>query len=328
MNFATGKFEVKDVPVPTPGPGEVRVRVRSAGVCLSDVHLIDGTLNPTHRDGDEVTLGHEVAGEVESLGAGVSEPAVGTRVIVGAGKEVEGVPLTMGVDYNGGWAEYLVAPAGGLLPIPDGITDDEAAIIPDAVSTPWGAISMTGQIRPGEAVGVWGVGGLGVHGVQLLRFAGAAPIVAVDPSPAARERALRNGADYAFDPADPDLEQNIAAATAGHGLNAAIDLAGVNSARDQALQTLGFGGRLVLVGISGGSYTISNDGQFQYERKQVLGHYGSEGHHLAELVRLTSLGRIDLSGSISGNYALADAAKAVEQLTAKEGDPIRLILNP
>jgi D-arabinose 1-dehydrogenase-like Zn-dependent alcohol dehydrogenase len=328
MNFATQTFAVTEVPVPEPGPGEVRIKVRAAGVCLSDVHLIDGTLRPLLLPGDEVTLGHEVAGEVELHGPGVDGPALGTRVIVGAGKHVGNVVWTLGVDYDGGWAEYLIAAADSLVLIPDDLPFEQAAIIPDAVSTPWGAIEWTGKIRPGEAVGVWGVGGLGVHGIQLLRFIGAAPIIAADPIEAARERALSFGADLALDPADPEFGQKVAVATANQGLAVAIDFAGVAPVREQALACLGLGGRLVVVGISGKELTLGRDAVFQYTRRQVLGHYGYEERHVAELVRLTELGRLDFSRSVTGTLPLADAAQAVARLESKEGNPIRLVLIP
>ncbi|MFC7472327.1 zinc-binding dehydrogenase [Actinomadura keratinilytica] len=97
------------------------------------------------------------------------------------------------------------------------------------MSTPWAAITGTGDVRPGEAVGVWGVGGLGAHGVQLLRAIGAYPVVAVDPAPAARERALAFGADASFDAADPELRAKVLALAGGTGLAAAFDFAGVPS---------------------------------------------------------------------------------------------------
>lgn len=328
MNFADKEFRVTEVPVPVPGPGEVRVRVKAAGICLSDVHLIQGLLTPPLLQGDEVTLGHEVAGEVESLGEGVDGVEIGARVIVGAGKHVGEQVWTMGVDYDGGWAEYVVAPAEVLVPIPDDMPFDQAAIIPDAVSTPWAAIEWTGKVKQGESVGVWGIGGLGAHGIQLLRFAGAAPIVAVDPVEAARERALEFGADIALDPADPDFAAKVGAATGGLGFDVAIDFAGVAPVRKQALDSLSVGGRLVLVGISGGPMSVGDDMTFQYTRRQVLGHYGSEARHVVDLVRFARLGRLDFARSISGTMPLSDAAKGVEQLENKVGNPIRLVLHP
>ncbi|SFT62389.1 Alcohol dehydrogenase GroES-like domain-containing protein [Geodermatophilus amargosae] len=90
LNVRTKQFEVKEVPRPTPGPGQVLVEVRAAGICLSDVHLIDGQLNPLFLQGDEVTLGHEVAGVVAELGEGVTGAQAGARVTLQAGEEVDG----------------------------------------------------------------------------------------------------------------------------------------------------------------------------------------------------------------------------------------------
>jgi D-arabinose 1-dehydrogenase-like Zn-dependent alcohol dehydrogenase len=328
MNFATTTFAVTEVAIPSPGPGEVRVRVRAAGVCLSDVHLVQGLLKPHLLAGDEVTLGHEVAGEVDSTGPGVTGVSPGHRVIVGAVRLVGEMVRTMGVDYDGGWAEYVVAPADLLVPIPDSLPFEQAAIIPDAVSTPWAAIESTARVVAGESVAVWGVGGLGAHAVQLLRFGGAAPIIAVDPQRRARERALEFGADVALDPADPDFATKVLDATEGVGIAVGLDFAGVAQVRSQAVKSLAPGGRLVLVGISGGPLTIGNDTMFAYRRAQILGHYGSDHRHVAQLVGLIGLGRIDLSRSITGAYALADAARAVEALESKQENPIRLILVP
>lgn len=185
-------FAVEEVAIPVPGPGEVLVEVRGAGVCLSDVHLIDGSLTP-HFPVDEVvrsravTLGHEVAGVVHTLGPDLmGDWAPGMRVALQAGQACGQcddcmrrsscrMPLTRGVDYDGGWAEFAIAREDTLAPIPDHMPFDEAAIIPDAVSTPYAAIVETGAVRPAQAVGIWGAGGLGAHGIRLARLAGATP---------------------------------------------------------------------------------------------------------------------------------------------------------
>jgi D-arabinose 1-dehydrogenase-like Zn-dependent alcohol dehydrogenase len=179
----TRDFAVEEVPKPSPGPGEVLVRVAAAGICLSDVHLVEGQLSPLFLTGDAVTLGHEVAGTVAELGDGVTGATVGQRVLLQAGEEKDGWVHTRGVDYDGGWAEYALATVGTLVPVPDGMPLEQACIVPDAVSTPWASIVRTAGVRAGQPVGVWGIGGLGAHAVQLLRLAGAAPIVAVDPVP-------------------------------------------------------------------------------------------------------------------------------------------------
>ncbi|MFJ6620835.1 zinc-binding dehydrogenase [Kitasatospora sp. NPDC091335] len=328
LDVAKGAFAVEEVPVPAPGPGEVLIRVEAAGVCLSDVHLIQGMLKPLHLKGDKVTLGHEVAGTVHTLGEGVTTAAVGDRVLLQAGESRDGVVYTRGVDYDGGWAEYALATATTLVPIPDELPFEQACFIPDAVSTPWAAITATGAVRPAEAVGVWGVGGLGAHGVQLLRAIGAFPIVAVDPLPAARERALAFGADAALDPADPGFAGLLREATGGRPLSVAFDFAGVAPVREQAMATLGEHGRLVLVGLTDKPLTVTNGTLVSYLRQQIRGHYGSEGQDVVDLVNLVRGGRLDFSRSVSGTFPLAEAARAVEALERKEGNPIRLVLKP
>lgn len=342
LEISIRRFTVRDVPVPEPGPGQVRIRVRAAGVCLSDVHLIDGSLTPPFLDGDEVTLGHEVAGELDVLGPDVPAPwRVGQRVVLQAGEHcgrcANCVRLrqpcvavrTRGVDYDGGWAEYALASAHTLVAIPDELPFEQAAIVPDAVSTPWGAVATPGKAAaPGKPAGVWGVGGLGAHAVQLLRLVGAAPIVAVDPLPAARERALEFGADAGLDPAAPDLRDQVLALTGGAGLDVAYDLAGVGAVREQAVRCLGTGGRLVLVGLTPEPLTIGDSIGLSFRGKQIIGSYGSGPGAVEQLIELVRFGRLDLSRSISATMPLAQAPDAVARLAGKTGNPIRIILRP
>ncbi|KMS65977.1 zinc-binding dehydrogenase, partial [Streptomyces leeuwenhoekii] len=263
------------------------------------------------------------------VGEGVTAWTAGRRVVLHAGEVRDGVTYTRGVDYDGGWAEYALCAADALTLLPDAIPFDQGAIIPDAVSTPWGAITETAAVRPAEAVGVWGVGGLGVHAVQLLRAVGACPVVAVDPSPVARERALAAGADLALDSADPGLREAVGAVTGGAGLAAAFDFAGVPAVREQAVSVLAPKGRLVLVGLTDKPLTVTDGTRFSYLQQRILGHYGSDMPvALPQLLRLIQGGRLDFSGSISGVLPLAEAAEAVARLEKKEGNPIRLVLRP
>ncbi|MFD4198360.1 zinc-binding dehydrogenase [Amycolatopsis thermoflava] len=341
LEISSRKFDVREVPVPEPGPGQVRIKVRAAGVCLSDVHLIDGTLTPLFLETPEVTLGHEVAGEIDAIGPDVPDWwREGQRVALEAGERCAQCPncvrfrdpclqvRTRGVDYDGGWAEYALATQHTLIPIPDDLPFVQAAIVPDAVSTPWGAVTGTGQAQPARPAGVWGAGGLGAHAVQLLRLIGAAPIVAVDPLEAARERALEFGADLALDPGDPTLREQILALTGGSGLDVAFDMAGVPPVREQAVSCLGLGGRLVLVGLTPKPLTVTDGIGFSYRGQRLLGHYGSQPGAVEQLIELARYHRLEWSRSISGTYPLADAATAVEHLERKEGNPIRLVLVP
>ena len=322
ITISTRKFAVTEVPTPNAGPGQVRIKVGAAGVCLSDVHLLDSTLSPGYLKGDEVTLGHEVAGTIDQLGEGVHTYQVGDRVLVIAGERNEKNQITtLGFDYDGGYAEYVVTKAALIVKIPDDLPFEEAAIIPDAVSTPWAAISSTAKMQPGESAAVFGVGGLGIHAVQLLKMLGCSKVIAIDPRPDARAKALEIGADFAFDPSDEELKKH-------RGLNAAFDFAGVTPVRKQALSLLGEQGRLVIVGIANEPITIPNDMAFTYMRTQILGHYGSEPVHTKELVEFVRAGKLNLKGSISEVLPLDQAALALEKLEKKIGNPIRIVLKP
>lgn len=322
INVTTRDFEVKEIPTPTPSDDEVRIKVGAAGVCLSDVHFLDGTLSPGYLKGDEVTLGHEVAGTIDALGPSVQGFNVGDRVLVIAGERNENNQITtLGFDYDGGYAEYVITKPSLLVKIPDELPFEQAAIIPDAVSTPWAAISSTAQMKAGETAAVFGVGGLGIHAVQLLKVIGCSKVIAIDPRAEAREKALEIGADFAFDPSDEELKKH-------RGINAAFDFAGVTPVRKQALSLLGEQGRLIIVGIANEPITIPNDMAFTYMRTQILGHYGSEAHHTKELVEFAKQGKLNLSKSVSEVMPLDQAASALEKLEKKIGNPIRIVLKP
>lgn len=338
FDAATRRLEVTDVPIPVPLPHEVLVRVEACGICLSDVHLLDGSL-PTNLP--VVTPGHEVAGTVEQAGDLVTGWSPGDRVVVAAGRScgscvpcTRGLPADctafeiMGFGYDGGWAQYLVAPAAALTLVPRGVPIEQAAVLADAVSTPYAALTDRAGVRPGEAVGLWGIGGLGVHAVQVARLLGAAPIIAVDPLPRARERALRVGADAALDPTSQDVVAEIARRTGGRMLDVAVDLVGANAVLRQAVQSLGRRGRAVMVGLSMDPMELGPGVVLGVMSQSVLGHLGYDKRHLDELVRLVELGRLDVSGSVSDLLSLDDVARGVERLTTKQGDPIRLVIQP
>src|SRR5690349_1704575 len=100
LNVSTRSFAVEEVDEPHAGPGQVRIAVRAAGVCLSDVHLIQGMLKPAYLPGDSVTLGHETAGVIDEVGEGVTGLTVGERVLLQAGEIAGGAVLTRGVDFD------------------------------------------------------------------------------------------------------------------------------------------------------------------------------------------------------------------------------------
>lgn len=337
---ATREWAIEDVPVPEPGPGEVLIEVAFCGICHSDLSLIAGVFDGPEIP-DVVTQGHEASGTIAALGPGVSGWAVGDRVIPAAGRpdgtcescrrgdfaHCRGIRL-MAFAYDGGWAEYTVANAMGLTRVPDAVPLDQAALLADAVSTPFGAVVHTGQVRIGEAVGVWGVGGVGTHVVQLARLVGAHPIIAFDIDEAVRRRALDSGADLAFDSRDPEVAQHVADATRGHLLDVAFDAVGVPATFGQALDLLGPGGRLVAVGMSAQEVSLGTTTAFALSRKQVLGHLGYQNADIGVLADLVAAGRLDLGRSISGVVPLEELGAGIRRLHEREGNPIRILVRP
>ena len=329
VQISKRRFRVVDVPIPTPGPSQVLIKVKAAGVCLSDVHLLTGIITPGYLLGDEVTMGHEVSGVIEEIGEAVNGWSLGDRVVVCAGmRDDQGRVTTLGFDYDGGFAEYVVTDSTTLIAIPDNLPFEQACIIPDAVSTPWAAITQTARVNAGERTAIFGIGGLGIHAVQLLRIIGASLIVAIDPLVDARSRAIAQGADLALDPFDPEFSAEIKKVLAEGGIDAVFDFAGVASARTQGLRLLADGGRLVIVGLANESIVIPNDIAFAYNRSQLLGHYGSDPIHTQELVDLVGEGRLDLSTSISEIMSLEDVPEALKRLEGKINNPIRIVIKP
>ena len=332
------QLEVVDLPVPEPRPHEVLVRVQACGVCLSDVHLIDGSLpGPL----PVVTPGHEPAGVIEAVGGQVPFWQPGQRVVMAAGRPclacegcaVGGIsdcraPEIMGFNYDGAWAEYVAVPYAALTPVPDGVPIEQAAILADAVSTPYAAIVERANVRPGESVGIWGIGGLGFHAVKVARLVGAAPIVALDPSFGRTPRhvdldEMRRADDLYF-----DAVAQVRAASRGRGLDVALDVVGSSRVLQQAEQCLGGRGRLVMVGISWEPTTLGPGVLFSLQSQSLLGHLGYRKEHLDQLVRLVDAGRLDVSDAVSEVLPLEDIVDAVDRLATKRGDPIRLVVRP
>ena len=334
----TKSVVIEDVPIPEPGPGEVLVKVAFCGICHSDLSLITGNF-PAQLP--VVTQGHEASGTIAALGPGVNGWSEGDPVVVPAGRPCLDCPncrrgefsnclriRLMAFAYDGAWAEYTVAQAAGLTRVPDNVPLEQAAILADAVATPFGAVVRTGKVAVGESVGVWGVGGVGTHIVQLARLVGAAPIVAVDINPVVRDRALELGADHALDSRDPELKDKLHAITRGRNLDVAFDAVGLKSTFEQALDCLTVGGRLVAVGMSAESPTVGPTSMFGLSKKQVLGHLGYQNVDIETLARLVSLGRLDLSRSISRVIPLEDVRDGIAALEHAEGNPIRILLQP
>lgn len=334
----TREVKLEEIPIPEPGPGQVRIKVAYCGICHSDLSLIDGNF-PARLP--VVTQGHEVSGFIDRLGPGVLGWNEGDAVIPSAGRAclkcrncrrgnfADCMQLElMAFAFDGGWAEYVVVNAVGLTKVPKGVPMDQAAILADAVSTPFAAVVRTAQVHLGNAVGVWGLGGVGTHIVQLSKLAGAVPIIAIDINDAALERATRLGADFAFRSDDPDLGKKIEEATGGRMIDVAFDAVGITPTAQQAVKYLDVNGKMVTVGMSSQDLQVGDFLSFALRRKHVMGHLGYKVQDIAMLAELVSYGRLDLKESISAVVPLSDIHRGIEMLEKREGNPIRILVKP
>ena len=333
---APHKLSVDNVPVPSFGPNDVLVKIKAAGVCHSDLHIVNGMMIPPK---SPVAMGHEGAGIVEKVGERVTNVKPGDPValyymsICGqcyycmTGKEnICDQLLNLGLEMEGTWAEYLVMPSPSVIPLPSGIPFDQAALAGCAVVTPFHAMTV-GEVRPGDTVAVYGAGGVGIHGVQLARFFGASQVIAVDINPRKLDAAKGVGATDLVNAKAEDPVEAIKRLTGGRGVDAAFEFIGLRLTQEQIVRSVKKGGRAVMVGISGVKFEIdAND--FLFKGAQLRTTQNHTRDHLIRVLNLISQGRINIAGSISQKYPLAEANKALEALDKQTDNPIRIVLYP
>ena len=257
---------IEEVPRPTPGPGQVVIRVEGAGFCHSDLHIISGDIQVLPRM--PLTLGHENAGTVASLGTGVRAVKEGDRVAVYGGwgdgfcdycvaGEENLCPTMQWVglsDHEGGYAEYLLVPHERYLVKLNTLEPKVAAPLTDAALTPYRAITRTlPSVPPDYPVLVIGCGALGQFGVKLLRLLSGADIIAVDLDDGKLKSARDFGATHTINARDPEAPQKILEMSRGIGVSAAFDFVGADSTLALAIASTRPAGRVVQVGLAGGT---------------------------------------------------------------------------
>ncbi len=328
---------IDTLPRPVPGPGEVLVAVHACGLCGTDVHLaVEGDLPVAHTP---ITLGHEAAGLVEAVGAGVRTARRGDRVVLfptascgtcrwcHAGREsLCDRSSIFGMLREGSLAEYVIAPERALIPLPEGVPFEVGAIVTDGVATPFHALRRRAGLRAGESVAVFGCGGLGSHAVLLARLMGASTVVAVDRDPAALERARALGADLAIDPTQAGVRAAISEHLDRPGVDVSIECVGRPDTVALAVKALDKGGRAVLVGVGPARPTLPPLAAFVGRGQAVLGSFGMDRADIVDLLELVATGRLDLSASISARYPLAEAGAALTRLT--QGGVVRIVVLP
>lgn len=248
-----------DLPEPSPGPGQVLVRVRGCGVCRSDLKVASGAMPFSATLPLPHVPGHEVAGEVVSLGPG-ARGRVGEAVVVynywacrvcascQAGDENLCTDLRGWVGFTspGGFQEYLAVPDDCVLPLPPDVPVERGGPLSCALGTAFHAVVTRGAVRAGETVVVQGAGGVGLHALQVARASGAR-VLAVDPQEHRLDAARALGADDAVLPGEEAIHR-VRHATGGLGADLVVDTVGHHDALRSSAAVLRRGGRIVLVG--------------------------------------------------------------------------------
>src|SRR5690348_16876156 len=276
-----------EIPVPEIEPGEVLIRVAAAGICHSDEHYRAGI---SKIDNLPVTLGHEVAGTVEKVGADVSNVARGDRVCVhylvhcgqceycrhGLEQFCASVQM-IGKHRDGGYAELIVVPARNAFALPHEISFEIGAIMMCSSATALHALNKA-RLKPGESVAIFGFGGLGYSALQLARAFDCGTIYVVEINPAKLAAAAALGA-IPISATAGDPVQQIRDATDGKGVDVSIELVGTTATMGQAVRCLGILGRAAIVALSRESMSLFPYTELINKEVEIIGvsdHLASE----------------------------------------------------
>jgi S-(hydroxymethyl)glutathione dehydrogenase / alcohol dehydrogenase len=344
---------LEEVAVESPRAGEVRVRIAASGVCGSDLHVLHGR-SPVARF--PVVLGHEGAGVVAEVGAGVDAVSVGDHVVVAlygpclacahclSGdlvncdgparvKAISGLspddstrlsdasgPLYPFVG-SGTLAEEVVVRASQLVRIPADVPLDVICLAGCGVTTGLGAVFNVAQVRPGETVAVVGCGGVGLSAVQGARISGAGRVVAIDTNPVKLEIAARVGAtDTVHIAPDDDLGAAVRSVVPA-GVDVALEVVGIPALVAAALASTRPGGRCVMVGSPPSGVPIPVDGRVLFSERKLLGTVGGSNVPARDIPRIVELyrgGQLLLDELVSQRFPLAEADRAFAAAEAGE----------
>jgi len=330
-------LEIDRVPVPRMASNEILVEVRASGICHSDLNYRNGVA-PVARL--PITLGHEIAGVVARRGSRVKDFRPGEKVLVHyvsscgrcsycrTNRENYCKSYKMiGKDLDGGFAQYARIPAACAVKLPEPIPFEQGAIMGCAVPTAYHALRR-GRVQPKATVVVIGVGGLGMHAVQLAKKTfHAARVIAVDRFDWKLNRAKNFGANGTVNAVTDDPIVAVGRMTGGMFADVVLDFVGSKETNQLGIGCVGKGGRLVLVGIGAKSMTVSPYETVIGKEMEIVGvddHLKIELNQLVDLVRSR---RLDLSHSVTHRIALENVNEGFRILEDENEKPIRVVVS-
>jgi len=331
------KLVYGDRPEPTVGPGEALIRVRAAALNHLDLFARAG-LNAVSVDGFPRILGCDISGEVALVGDGVGGVAEGDRVLVDyiircneckyclmGRDELCANPRNIGVNLDGGYAEYAKVPQDYVHVIPDWLSFDEAAAIGVVGRSVWRCLITRAQLKPGEDILITAAGsGVGSAAIQLAKRIGAR-VITTAGTDEKLEKARELGADEAINYVkDERYSDRVKALTEGEGVDVVLDSVGA-SIWDENFKSLKAGGRLVNCGVTGGHRASLRIGTMFIKGITLLGVGMDSKAEFADMMRLVRLG--GLRGVVGKTFHLKDAAEAHKVMESRNFFG-KLILNP
>jgi propanol-preferring alcohol dehydrogenase len=294
-----------EVPDPTPGPGEAVARVHACGAGLTVHHARAGRIDLEYPR----ILGHEIAGDIVAVGAGVTRVKPGDGVTayfyltcgdcrwcrIDRETLCENFRGYVGRAVDGGYAEYIRLPETAFIRIPEALDwrahPAEAGVVCDAIATPL-KVTRKARLQPTDTVAVFGAGGgLGVHMLQVARWAHARRVIAVDVAASKRDACHAAGADVFVDASPGDVAAQLLDETHGRGIDVAIDFVSSASTLEAAVAALGKGGRLVSLGGHSGRFT-ANPAEMLRKELELLGSRYASRAEVAESLELVARGEL------------------------------------
>jgi len=281
-------------------------------------------------------LGHEVSGTVAGLGAGVAQWKEGARVLLPAvygcgqcamcrtGRENICEKMVMfGNNVDGGYAEYMLAPAKDVIALPDELPLVESAIIADAVTTPYHAVVNRGQVKPGDNVVVVGCGGIGLNLVQVASAVGGR-VIAIDVVDSKLEWATKLGAQATINARNVErVDKEVRKLTGGGGADIGFEAIGNPVTQAQTFSCVRTGGRFVVVGYSDKPMTL-DAGRVMFREMDIVGSLGCRAVDYPRVLELARQGKIKVKELVTAQFSLDDVNAAFD--TLRKGEGIRSVI--
>jgi alcohol dehydrogenase len=339
-----GRIVLDEKPIPDVGPTDALVRITTTTICGTDVHILKGEY-PVRKG---LTIGHEPIGILEKVGSQVKGYKEGQRVLCAATTPcgqctscMMGYHSQCGGKVAGGWmlgnyldgcqAEFFVIPnaQANIAVIPDKVSDEELLLVPDIVSTGFSAAEQ-GNIRIGDTVVVFAQGPIGLCATAGARLLGAGLIIAVDPIPARREKAMLMGADLALDPKQTDVVSEVLRLTGGAGADVALECLGSSQTLAGGLACTRPGATISSVGIYSKDILLPLEGfgAGLAEKRIVTSTCPGGRDRMARLIRIIETGRVKFDSLVTHRFKLDDIERAYELFASQDDGVIKVAITP